>query len=62
MDGLVQIFPSGVTRSVVFPGLALAGDALLSGDLRTVLATLRDAMATPEHRAFVARLSATTPA
>ncbi len=52
--------PRGVTRSTVFPGLALAADALLGGDLRTVLATLRDAMATPEHRAFVARLSTTT--
>ena len=42
----------------VFPGLALAIDALLAGDLPSVEAALRDAMATAEHHAFVVKLSA----
>ena len=46
----------GITRSKAFPGLALAIDALLAGGFRAVEAALRDAMATPEHEAFVAAL------
>ena len=47
----------GVTRSNVFPGLALALDALLTGDFATVETTLRDSMETPEHQAFVNSLT-----
>lgn len=46
----------GVIQSQVFPGLWLAVDALLRGDLATVLAELRKGLATPEHQAFVERL------
>lgn len=47
---------AGVLRSEVFPGLWLAGPALLAGDLAAVLATLQEGLATPEHAAFVERL------
>ena len=45
-----------VIRSKVFPGLALAIDALLVGDFPVVESTLREAMATAEHDAFVTTL------
>ena len=60
-DGAYRLLPpddQGVTHSNVFPGLALAINALLAGELHVVQATLRDAMATAEHQAFVAKLSA----
>jgi hypothetical protein len=41
-------------RSQVFPGLWLDPKALLNGDLKTVLAALREGLASPEHRAFAA--------
>jgi len=44
----------GVLRSVVFPGLWLNTQALLKGDKKTVLATLRQGLASPEHLAFLA--------
>ncbi len=47
----------GVIRSQVFPGLRLAVPALLTGDLATVLVELRRGLETPEHAAFVERLS-----
>jgi len=43
----------GVIRSQVFPGLHLAVDKLLEGDLAVVLAELQKGLATPEHAAFV---------
>lgn len=46
----------GVTRSKVFPGLALAIDALLAGDFPVVESTLREAMTTAEHEVFVTTL------
>ena len=52
----LQADADGVTRSKVFPGLALAIDALLAGDFPTVEAALREAMATGEHEAFVTAL------
>jgi len=51
----------GVLRSEVFPGLWLQPAALLSGDLATLLDVLREGLASPEHKAFVARLSASSP-
>jgi hypothetical protein len=48
---------AGVVRSVVFPGLCLAVDALLDGDLARVLAVLQEGLKTPEHADFVKRLS-----
>ena len=49
--------PAGVLESSVFPGLRLAVDALLQGDLAMVLAELRNGLSTPEHAAFVEHLS-----
>jgi Uma2 family endonuclease len=52
---------AGVCRSEVFPGLWLDTLALLRGDLATVLATLQQGLATPEHATFVAGLRARLP-
>ena len=46
----------GVIRSGVFPGLRLAVDALLVGDVARVLAVLQEGMGTAEHVEFVERL------
>ena len=48
--------PAGMLESRVFPGLRLAVDALLQGDLAMVLAELRNGLSTPEHAAFVEHL------
>lgn len=48
---------AGVWRSQVFPGLWLRATAFWSGDLAGMLATLHEGLASPEHAAFVARLS-----
>lgn len=47
----------GIIESQVFPGLRLAVEALLAGDLATVLAELQSGLGAPEHTAFVERLS-----
>jgi len=47
----------GLLHSEVFPGLWLDPAALVAGDLKGVLAVLQEGIATPEHTAFVARLS-----
>ncbi|MBI4673097.1 MAG: Uma2 family endonuclease [Chloroflexi bacterium] len=47
----------GIIHSEVFPGLWLAADKLLNGDLAGVLAELQKGLATPEHAAFVAKLA-----
>ena len=44
----------GIYRSEVLPGLWLASDAVLQGDLACVLAVLQQGLASPEHAAFVA--------
>jgi Uma2 family endonuclease len=44
----------GLFKSGVFPGLWLDSAALLRGDLKAVLATLRRGLESPEHAAFVA--------
>ena len=49
---------SGVYRSEVFPGLWLDTEALLRGDLATVLALVQHGVTSPEHAAFVASLQA----
>jgi Uma2 family endonuclease len=43
----------GTVRSRVFPGLWLRVEALLAGDLATVLAGVHQGLATIEHREFV---------
>ena len=50
---------SGVTHSIVFPGLWLDTASLLTGDLIRVHAVLRDGLADPTHAAFVASLTVT---
>jgi len=54
----VEPGPDGVIRSQVFPGLCLAVESLLDGDLAGVLAELQKGLAAPEHVAFVERLRA----
>jgi len=44
---------AGIIRSQVFPGLRLDVEALLGGDLATVLAVVRAGTETEEHAAFV---------
>jgi len=47
---------AGVLRSGVFPGLWLDPQALLKGELATVLKVLQEGLASEEHEAFVKRL------
>ena len=47
---------SGVVNSAVFPGLRLAVDALLRGDLPAVVQAQQAALGEPVHAAFVERL------
>lgn len=49
---------AGRYRSEVFAGLWLDPEALIRGDLGTVLGVLRQSLESPEHADFVARLSA----
>ncbi len=49
---------AGHYRSKTFAGLWLDPEALIRGDLATVLATLRQGLASPRHADFVARLAA----
>lgn len=48
---------NGIISSRVFPGLHLAVEALLSGDLSTVQAVVQEGTQTEEHIAFVERLA-----
>ena len=48
----------GLASSGVFPGLRLAVEALLSGDLSTIVAAQQGALGEPAHAAFVERLRA----
>jgi Uma2 family endonuclease len=54
---LLEPDEEGVWRSEVFPGLWLRLSALWAGDLAAVLATLQEGLASPEHAAFISRLS-----
>ena len=49
---------SGLVRSRVFPGLWLAVEALLRGDLSAVVEAQQHGLAEPAHAAFVERLRA----
>lgn len=46
----------GIFRSLVFPGLWLDAEAILSCQRQRLLTALKQGLATPEHEAFVARL------
>jgi len=47
----------GIIRSQVFPGLWLAANDLLSGNMGRVLAVLQEGLAATEHAAFVQQLA-----
>ena len=47
----------GIVRSRVFPGLWLAIDSMLAGDMARVLTVLQAGLAAPEQAAFVAQLT-----
>ncbi|MDJ0615350.1 MAG: Uma2 family endonuclease [Calothrix sp. MO_192.B10] len=47
----------GVIRSQVFPGLWLSITDLLTGNMKQVLSVLQEGLNSPEHEAFVQRLS-----
>jgi len=51
---------SGVAHSQVFPGLCLAVEALLEGNLAKVLSELQKGLDSTEHAAFVERLTQST--
>lgn len=46
----------GILRSLVFPGLQLAVEALLGGEMQQVLAVLQAGIASDAHQEFVAQL------
>lgn len=58
-DEYVSLTPNedGVLRSRVFPGLWLAVEALLKGDMTEVLSVLQQGVQTPEHEKFVQELA-----
>ena len=53
-----QPHASGLAHSAVFPGLRLAVDALLRGDLPAVVEAQQRGLGDPAHAAFVKRLQA----
>ena len=53
----LSVDQDGVIRSQVFPGLWLAVNDLLVGDMGRVLAVLQSGLAAPEHTAFVQQLA-----
>jgi Uma2 family endonuclease len=48
----------GILRSRTFPGLWLAPEVLLAGDISAVLTTLESGLASPDHATFRAELAA----
>lgn len=59
-DKYVALAPDedGILRSRIFPGLWLTVDALLSGDMATVLSVVQQGLNIPEHETFVQSLQA----
>lgn len=53
---LLPVDEDGVIRSQVFPGLWLATNDLLAGNMGTVLSVLQSGLAAPEHTSFVQQL------
>ncbi|MDF5732822.1 MAG: Uma2 family endonuclease [Rhizonema sp. PD38] len=52
----LQADADGVIKSQVFPGLWLAVNALLAGEMRKVLTVLQQGLNSPEHAKFIHRL------
>jgi Uma2 family endonuclease len=55
-DYVSLVEEDGVIRSVTFPGLWLAVEDLLAGNMARVLTVLQEGLASPEHMAFVQQL------
>lgn len=53
----LPIDENGIIKSLVFPGLWLATDDLLSGNMGAVLTVLQSGLAASEHTAFVQQLA-----
>ena len=58
-DEYVSLLPDsdGIYRSRTFPGLWLAGEALRSGDMPTVLSVLQQGLNSADHQTFVQALN-----
>jgi Uma2 family endonuclease len=54
---LLPVDPDGIVRSRVFPGLWLAVEDLLAGNMARVLMVLQEGLASAEHTTFVQQLS-----
>ena len=52
----LRVGSDGIHRSRIFPGLWLAADALLKGDIAKVLSVAQQGTSSPEHASFVRRL------
>lgn len=52
-----QADDDAILKSRRFPGLWLLPNALLSGDLHSVMETLQQGIASPEHKTFCAALT-----
>jgi Uma2 family endonuclease len=50
---LMQSDMNGILKSQAFPGLWLMLDALLTGNMERVLATVQEGISSPEHRSFL---------
>lgn len=62
--GAFQLHPAdadGIHRSIAFPGLWLAADALLQGDLKRLHAALSEGLAHETHHDFVQQLASPWP-
>ena len=53
----LPVDPDRIIRSRVFPGLWLAVEDLLAGNMPRVLAVLQEGLASPEHAAFLQKLA-----
>ncbi|MBD2326724.1 Uma2 family endonuclease [Alkalinema sp. FACHB-956] len=59
-NGLYTLLPmdnAGVIHSRIYPGLWLSVNAMLSGEMQAVMATLQAGLRSAEHAAFVQRLA-----
>lgn len=52
---------NGILHSEIFPGLWLNQEAVWQNDMASILATVQNGIASPEHKAFVECLSSTQP-
>jgi Uma2 family endonuclease len=57
-DVELQTDSAGIVRVSSFPGLWINGPALLAHDYATLMTTLEEGLATPDHAAFVRELQA----